>query len=162
MKDSDLEVITPESVEDNWRLCGVDWDEYRHGFWNMFHMLAARAEDETAFSELQTVRSVVGDYFQCADCRAHFLAMPLPQENVTSRRTSQLWWWSTHNAVNERVRLIEEQSADGDPAYPKAQWPSAELCPDCRLPEGEAGLTLGRRAGAAAGARAPSLEESLE
>ncbi|CAK0873567.1 unnamed protein product [Prorocentrum cordatum] len=80
--------------------------------------------------------------------------MPLAQEDITSRRASQLWWWRTHNAVNERVRLLEDwQSADGDPAYPKAQWPSAELCPDCRLPAGEAG--------AAGGARAPSLQESL-
>jgi len=167
---TDLVVITPESLEDSWRLCGIDWNQYRHGFsgcrgswpgkrgytcglWNMFHMLAARAGDETAFSELQTVRDTVAHYFQCADCRDHFLAMPLAQEDITSRRASQLWWWRTHNAVNERVRLLEEQSADGDPAYPKAQWPSAELCPDCRLPAGEAG--------AAGGARAPSLQESL-
>jgi hypothetical protein len=169
----ELEVISYESVEDNWRLCGVDWDKYRHGFsgcrgswpgkrgytcglWNMFHMLAARAEDETAFSELQTVRSTVADFFQCTDCRDHFLAMPLAQENVTSRRAGQLWWWSTHNLVNERVRLLEEQNADGDPAYPKAQWPPAELCPDCRLPAAEASTP-----GPAAGARPLSLEESL-
>lgn len=36
--------------------------------------------------------------------------------------------------VNRRLETEEKISGDGDPAFPKAQWPTLELCPLCRLP----------------------------
>ena len=36
--------------------------------------------------------------------------------------------------MNRRLEALEKSNGDGDPAFPKAQWPPAELCPLCRLP----------------------------
>lgn len=36
--------------------------------------------------------------------------------------------------VNRRLESLEKNSGDGDPAFPKLQWPPSELCPLCRLP----------------------------
>jgi hypothetical protein len=37
--------------------------------------------------------------------------------------------------VNKRLAEDEKSGAtDGDPLFPKVQWPPAELCPLCRLP----------------------------
>ena len=71
--------------------------------------------------------------------------------------------------VNERLQAMEATGVGGDPAYPKQQvcskhphascprsiqpsvpgvlqWPTAELCPLCRLPalEGDAGISWNR------------------
>lgn len=34
--------------------------------------------------------------------------------------------------VNERVRKDEADSGEGDPAFPKAHWPTLEMCAACR------------------------------
>lgn len=34
--------------------------------------------------------------------------------------------------VNERVGKQEAEGSDGDPAFPKVQWPPSEVCPACR------------------------------
>ena len=36
--------------------------------------------------------------------------------------------------VNRRLESVEKTSGEGDPAFPKMQWPPLELCPLCRLP----------------------------
>ena len=36
--------------------------------------------------------------------------------------------------VNRRQESVEKTSGEGDPAFPKMQWPPSELCPLCRLP----------------------------
>jgi hypothetical protein len=36
--------------------------------------------------------------------------------------------------VNRRLESLEKSSGEGDPAFPKRQWPPSELCPLCRLP----------------------------
>lgn len=36
--------------------------------------------------------------------------------------------------VNKRLEEHEAHANDGDPSYPKMQWPPAELCALCRMP----------------------------
>lgn len=37
--------------------------------------------------------------------------------------------------VNARLAEEEKERGDGDPFYPKLQWPTAEVCALCRAPE---------------------------
>ena len=36
--------------------------------------------------------------------------------------------------VNGRLQKQEEDGKDGDPAFPKQQWPPSHLCPLCHSP----------------------------
>ncbi len=36
--------------------------------------------------------------------------------------------------MNRRLESLEKSSGEGDPGFPKRQWPPSELCPLCRLP----------------------------
>jgi thiol oxidase len=141
-------VVNTEKVESQWKLCKKDWSQYTSGWrackgtypgkrgytcglWSMFHGLAARSSDATAGRDLRTLRDTIGHFFDCDECRDHFLTIPLPEGSVT-RKESQLWWWNAHNVVNARVAKLEDQFEDGDPRFPKVQWPTRELCPKCR------------------------------
>merc|ERR1719506_2181403 len=57
-------------------------------------------------------------------------------EHTKSRKALQLWWWQAHNHVNLRVGELEGRYGDGDPAYPKALWPTKAQCPECHRPGG--------------------------
>lgn len=36
--------------------------------------------------------------------------------------------------VNGRLETQEKEGKDGDPAFPKQQWPPAHVCPLCHMP----------------------------
>lgn len=144
-------MINPDDLEGQWRLCDRDWSEFKEGWhqckgtwpgkrgftcglWNMFHFLAAHTTDEKALSDLHTVRNAVAHFFDCQECRDHFMQIPVPQDESWTRRDAQLWWWNAHNVVNRRVGKLEEMYDDGDPGYPKSQWPTEAECPKCRRP----------------------------
>jgi len=42
--------------------------------------------------------------------------------------------------VNGRLEKQEEEGKDGDPAFPKQQWPPSKLCPLCHLPNSQVRL----------------------
>jgi len=147
-------------LEQEWRLCGTEWDKYREGFhscrgswpgkrgftcglWETFHMLAARSPDRDAQRDLGTVRGAIRHFFDCQDCRRHFFQIPVGDSDVKTQRAVQLWWWNAHNVVNRRVGKLEMFYQDGDPEYPKVQWPSKNECPDCRRVGGRAPVALG-------------------
>lgn len=44
--------------------------------------------------------------------------------------------------VNARLERQEEDGKDGDPAFPKQQWPPADLCPLCHLPSSQVSQCL--------------------
>ena len=44
--------------------------------------------------------------------------------------------------VNRRLQDQEKDGKDGDPAFPKHQWPSSELCPLCHLPASNVSATF--------------------
>lgn len=144
-----LVMIDPDWLEGQWRLCDEDWSRfgegwhqcrgtwpgkrgYTCGLWNMFHFLAAQTSDEMALRDLQIVRNAVVHFFDCTECRDHFMKIPVPEESIKTRRDAQLWWWNAHNVVNRRVGKLEQMYEDGDPGFPKAQWPSEAECPTCR------------------------------
>jgi thiol oxidase len=141
--------IDPDWLEQQWQLCGEDWSRFAEGWhqckgtwpgkrgftcglWNLFHFLAADTDDSSALADLQTMRSTIAHFFDCQECRDHMLQIPVNEAAVKTRGDAQLWWWNAHNVVNRRVGKLEQQYDDGDPAFPKVQWPAAEQCPNCR------------------------------
>eukprot|EP00441_Pelagodinium_beii_P020643 CAMPEP_0197652922 /NCGR_PEP_ID=MMETSP1338-20131121/34740_1 /TAXON_ID=43686 ORGANISM="Pelagodinium beii, Strain RCC1491" /NCGR_SAMPLE_ID=MMETSP1338 /ASSEMBLY_ACC=CAM_ASM_000754 /LENGTH=525 /DNA_ID=CAMNT_0043227891 /DNA_START=61 /DNA_END=1638 /DNA_ORIENTATION=- len=141
--------IDPDTVESQWQLCNVAWDDfskgwgscrgswpqkrgYTCGLWTLMHFTAAGSTDSTALRNTEMLRSMIREFFGCTDCRDHFAQIPYEKSMIQSQKDMQLWWWDAHNQVNERVRKIEEEGEDGDPAFPKKQFPDEALCAECR------------------------------
>eukprot|EP00850_Spirogloea_muscicola_P018853 SM000177S03186 [mRNA] locus=s177:170813:175590:+ [translate_table: standard] len=106
------------------------------GLWLLFHALVVRLDEFEAALWLPTLRGFIDKFFGCATCRAHFLEMADREEAkvVTSRRDAVVWLWAAHNEVNERLAKEEAEpdGSQGDPAFPKQQWPPVDLCPACQ------------------------------
>jgi len=141
--------IDANKLEGDWRLCNIEWADYRQGWkgcqgtfpgkrgftcglWASFHMLMARTTDASARRDTEVIRTMISNFFDCEECRKHFLKIEFKDDDASDQRSAQLWWWKAHNLVNARVGQLEKQYQDGDPAFPKLTWPSAELCPACR------------------------------
>ncbi|KAL3143049.1 hypothetical protein ABBQ38_003324 [Trebouxia sp. C0009 RCD-2024] len=128
-----------------------EWDEckgsqpgrrgYTCGLWMLLHSLAANALPEHSGGAfwMTAVRGFIQHFFQCSACANHFVTMTEQPdaESVTTRRDAVLWMWKAHNQVNARLERQEEDGKDGDPAFPKQQWPPADLCPLCHLPSSQ-------------------------
>jgi len=84
------------------------------------------------------IREFVDLYFDCRDCRSHFLMAAREEKlvEVRTRRELVMWLWRVHNMASMRIGLLEiEQKPDSaghDPAFPKHQFPSEALCHQCR------------------------------
>ncbi|KAM9642638.1 sulfhydryl oxidase 2 [Trichechus inunguis] len=112
---------------------------YPCALWQLFHTLtvqaAARPEAlvDTGFegapqAVLQTLRRYVRTFFGCRECGKHFEEMA--QESLDTVRTPDqavLWLWRKHNVVNSRLAGLPSE----DPRFPKAPWPTPDLCPAC-------------------------------
>lgn len=68
-------------------------------------------------------------FFSCEECRLHFSEMvtTLRHSLLNYDGDSILWLWEVHNKVNKRLK----DSVSNDPSYPKALFPSYEVCPYC-------------------------------
>eukprot|EP00747_Dinoflagellata_sp_TGD_P095562 gnl/TRDRNA2_/TRDRNA2_166510_c0_seq2.p1 gnl/TRDRNA2_/TRDRNA2_166510_c0~~gnl/TRDRNA2_/TRDRNA2_166510_c0_seq2.p1 ORF type:complete len:514 (+),score=76.39 gnl/TRDRNA2_/TRDRNA2_166510_c0_seq2:25-1566(+) len=145
----DFEALDMDKIEDRWQLCGRSWQDAAHGFrscrgtwpnkrgltcglWTMFHSVAARSTDQTALHDLNVLRNAISHFFECEDCREHFVQIPFNESEIKTKHDAQLWWWRAHNIVNERVKKEEEEEEDEDPAFVKNQWPTSLECPRCR------------------------------
>lgn len=105
---------------------------YSCGLWLLFHALSVRVEDRLASSMLRTICNFVTDFFNCKECRDHFLEFcSSAKAKVSSRREFVLWLWDVHNEVNERVGLEETASDTADPKFHKIAWPPVHLCKLC-------------------------------
>lgn len=51
-------------------------------------------------------------------------------DEVQSHNDAILWLWRSHNKVNHRLAGDNSE----DPKHPKIQFPSKDLCEECRLP----------------------------
>lgn len=168
--------LRPDMLEKTWKLCGANWAEYAQGWhscigsvpgkrgytcgiWTLFHSVAARTSDDMAFHDLESIRAIVEHFFDCQDCRDHFLKIPLERRSVRTKRDAQLWLWHAHNIVNWRVGRLEAENRDGDPAFPKMQWPGAAECPTCRT--AASGSFLRRSSGVERGVFA-SIEDAIQ
>nr|XP_033772978.1 sulfhydryl oxidase 1 isoform X2 [Geotrypetes seraphini] len=105
--------------------------------WIIFHVMTVQAayNDQYKLKEtyplevLDAMRGYVHHIFGCAECAAHFEnmakeTMPL----VSTTNEAILWLWSRHNQVNHRLAGVPSE----DPQFPKRQWPSYDICPNCR------------------------------
>mmetsp|Transcript_13483 Transcript_13483/g.26506 ORF Transcript_13483/g.26506 Transcript_13483/m.26506 type:complete len:457 (+) Transcript_13483:48-1418(+) len=140
----------PDALEARWQFCGTAWNDYGSkgwsgcrgtwpgnrgftcGLWTLFHAITARGSDKTASSDTLIIRNAITQLFDCKDCRDHFLHIPWNPESTATRDDAQLWWWQAHNRVNARLERMEKQNGDGDPAFPKVQWPPSTVCPRCQ------------------------------
>jgi thiol oxidase len=109
---------------------------YTCALWQLFHTLGARLPESDALSGarwMTAIRGFAKHFFQCSDCARNFVkhASSLDADQVQSKKESVLWMWTTHNLVNARLKLEEEEASAGDPEYPKIQWPPQELCASC-------------------------------
>ncbi|XP_078459237.1 sulfhydryl oxidase 1-like [Lampetra planeri] len=124
----------------------------RHGglpcaLWGLFHVLATSAAiandslvatgDAPAWDPLEVLRAVrgyVAHFFSCRTCALHFdAAVRQGAAAVRDADAAALWLWRQHNHVNARLA----GSRADDPAFPKAPWPPAALCPECRVSLGD-------------------------
>jgi hypothetical protein len=132
----------------------------------------AGTTDARAPADLRVVHDWIATFFGCQDCRNHFLAMSAnlvagmggadaaaaTPPVVTTRAEAMLWLWQAHNTVS--LRLGREQASNEaaepylyDPAAPKVLWPTAALCPACRLSCGGGGAPAALGGGPATLAR---------
>lgn len=103
------------------------------GLWQLFHYLTVSATNyEKSDEPLEVLRAIHGfvkHFFGCTHCSQHFQEMA--EKNgiwkVMTKDEAVLWLWSAHNEVNRR--LAGDQTED--PAFPKIQYPSQEICPQC-------------------------------
>ncbi|CAM9580998.1 unnamed protein product [Lampetra fluviatilis] len=124
----------------------------RHGglpcaLWGLFHVLATSAAiandslvatgDAPAWDPLEVLRAVrgyVAHFFSCRTCALHFdAAVRQGAAAVRDADAAALWLWREHNHVNARLA----GSRADDPAFSKAPWPPAALCPECRVSLGD-------------------------
>lgn len=154
--------IDPNKLEEKWRMCGTEWDKYSQGWhacrgtwpgkrgytcglWTTFHMVAANSDDTNAGRDMDVMRDAIRNFFDCDECRQHFLKIPVAAKDTATKKDAQLWWWTAHNFVNHRVGALEVQYQDGDPAFVKEQWPPASVCPSCQRSETNRDLVQNRR-----------------
>ena len=89
---------------------------------------------------LPAMKDYVSHFFTCKQCSDHFAAMAQGMEQqLIYENSSLLWLWKKHNEVNNRLygRLESE-----DPLFPKVQYPSLELCPDCYIGSNMTAVTV--------------------
>nr|DBA18030.1 TPA: hypothetical protein GDO54_016326 [Pyxicephalus adspersus] len=134
-KDNDKDAVLAPHVNYVW--CQGSKPEYR-GFpctvWTLFHLLTVQAlEHKTSNSDpqevLQVMRKYVRFFFGCRACAGEFEKMASESMHTIRDHDEAIkWLWSRHNRVNKRLAGNNEE----DPEFPKIQWPSKELCPNCR------------------------------
>lgn len=139
-----LQVCGPGEAKEEWQECKgskAGRRGYTCGLWLLLHSLAAESQPEQSGGAfwMTAVKGFIQHFFQCSACAQHFVEMTeqADAEAVSSRRDAVLWMWKAHNQVNGRLQKQEEDGKDGDPAFPKQQWPPSHLCPLCHLPDSQ-------------------------
>lgn len=136
---------------------------YTCGLWTLFHIVTIGVvewnmgvgdpdERLATLDVADTLRNFIEHFFQCDDCRAHFLSEydncdrdrcnRLVSDKVTSTFTQwkelPLWLYETHNGVNTRLRqerLDNHETEDTTNEW-QVQWPAVADCPKCWLSPG--------------------------
>lgn len=103
------------------------------GLWTLFHYLTVQASISERANDplevLQAIHGFVKHFFGCTHCSEHFQEMANKNNiwNVSSKDEAILWLWSAHNEVNKRLAGDDTE----DPAFPKVQFPTKEMCTEC-------------------------------
>ncbi|XP_058829807.1 sulfhydryl oxidase 1 [Topomyia yanbarensis] len=128
---------SPVFASNRWMGCSSTKDGLRRypcGLWTLFHYMTVQAAESEISTDpleiLQAMHGYIKYFFGCSDCSTHFQQMAARNKiwNVTSKDDAILWLWSSHNEVNRR--LSGDATEDRD--HPKIQYPSIEMCPECR------------------------------
>jgi len=115
----------------------VDTRGYTCGLWQLIHALSVRMPtkgmSDPGSQWLETIKNFISHYFQCGDCASHFVSYVEDAKDVKSKKDAVLWLWRTHNKVNKRLAEEQDGTESADPEFPHVQWPTREMCEDCRL-----------------------------
>ncbi|RMZ95441.1 Sulfhydryl oxidase, partial [Brachionus plicatilis] len=126
-----------------WAHCKGSTPNYR-GFpcslWTLFHSLTVRQYElemaklkpfEQRFNlreVIDSVRFFVKHFFRCSECSKNFKKETYDYlDHLKKPQDAVLYLWKVHNSVNKRLA----NDITEDPVYPKDQFPSKTLCPDC-------------------------------
>lgn len=117
-----------------WVSCRGERRGYSCGLWLLFHSLSVRVADSESAAAFSAIHSFVEHFFNCQECRQHFLEMISRKLDViASQEDLVLWLWHAHNEVNMRLAKEEEVSKKWNPNYPKVVWPTRQQCSECRV-----------------------------
>lgn len=100
-----------------WQFCDKSWDEldklnwkaclgstknsrgYTCGLWNLFHSMLING------ASFQVIRNFIKYFFQCDDCRKHFISSTdTYRRYTTTQGSSVIFMWQIHNKVNDRIK----------------------------------------------------------
>ncbi|CAF0737484.1 unnamed protein product [Brachionus calyciflorus] len=108
--------------------------------WTLFHTLTVSQiehensktkpfDDSFSVKEVfEPIRLFVKYFFRCQECSTNFQNETHDYlENLKQPHDAVLYLWKVHNRVNKRLA----SDLTTDPAHPKIQFPSKELCPNC-------------------------------
>nr|XP_039269588.1 sulfhydryl oxidase 1-like [Styela clava] len=100
--------------------------------WQLFHVLVNQAykiepEGEWGVGMLINMKEYIARYFSCMECRKHWAIATDDIEEIDGSEDSIMYLWSKHNKVNLRL----SGGKNDDPEFPKVQWPTREICPEC-------------------------------
>lgn len=136
---------------------------YTCGLWTLFHIVTVGVVEWNLLSGdpdaylapldvADTLRNFIEYFFQCDDCRAHFLSEydscghdrcnRLSAEKATSTfkewKELPLWLYETHNGVNTRLRQerLDNKEDEDTTSEWQVQWPPVYDCPNCWLSQG--------------------------
>jgi len=136
---------------------------YTCGLWTLFHLLTVGSvewnKQQTdpnlripTMDVAERIRNFIEHFFQCDECRVHFLKEydSCGHDRCNRLSTDQsptleegkqlvLWLYETHNGVNIRLRgeRIENQEETEDMTdESQVQWPTIDHCPICWLSPG--------------------------
>lgn len=138
MKSKSGSSVHPLPKKSNWVACLGSEPHFRGypcSLWTLFHTLTVNCGSRHQIlgqEVLGRIRDFIRYFFSCEECKKHFTEMSANLKNeVASHNGAILWLWRSHNKVNKR--LAGDRSED--PKHPKIQFPSQDLCEECRLPD---------------------------
>lgn len=158
-----LDRLDPPSSS-NWSpACLEHGTGYTCGLWTLFHIVTVGTVEWnllsgdpdlhlTTLGVADAIRSFIEHFFQCDDCRAHFLSeydscgydrcnrLSSDKTGSTLKEWKELplWFYETHNGVNARLRQerVDNKEHEDTTAEWQVQWPAVYDCPNCWLSEG--------------------------
>ncbi|XP_065918965.1 sulfhydryl oxidase 1-like isoform X1 [Dysidea avara] len=135
-------------MEPQWRSCVGTEPHYRGypcGLWTLLHTVTIQCMPQIHITNvvvrphyrpwhissreaLLIAKNYVENFFTCEKCREHFSEMArVVLYEAGDDVSAILWLWQAHNRVNKRLA----NDISTDPAHPKVQFPTPQLCQSC-------------------------------
>lgn len=126
--------------KENWISC-LESDRKHKGYtcslWLLFHALTVGEYITAAPVQvhptlvLYTMRDYITKFLGCTVCSSNFKKETSSLDaSITSRNSSVLWLWKTHNLINRR---LNNEKHEGKKALRDVIFPSTQKCPQCYL-----------------------------